>query len=80
MSKTLYKCGCQGGRFKWNQVTYGYCADCYDKIVAAAPAMYEALKRLVDYVEIESERIDITHGLDCAAIHGADILALVKEK
>jgi hypothetical protein len=43
MSKALYKCGCHGGRFKWNQVTYGYCADCYDNIVKAAHDMYEVL-------------------------------------
>ena len=52
-------------------------------LIAAAPDMYAALKRLVDYVEIEFEehlKTDMTHGLDCAVIHSRDILAKAEGK
>jgi hypothetical protein len=49
-------------------------------LIAAAPDMYAALKRLIDYVEIEFEGKDMTHGLDCAVIHATDIVAKAEGK
>ena len=51
-------------------------------LIASAPDMYEALKRLVDYIEIEIEDHTVggtmTHGLDCAVIHAKEIVAKAK--
>jgi hypothetical protein len=59
MSKALYKCGCHGGRFKWNQQTHGYCADCFDNITKAAPAMYEALEMIAYHHQGNKSKVGI---------------------